>query len=128
MRPRQLKRLPASFPKEKRSSSISGQRKIGCEGEWKSPPLLISSDGQKVAFASTATNLAPGAKQGEVNIYVRELPTANQVDLEGGVGGPVADADATNPQISSSGNAVVFESSAIQTEPPGHGSTTGLIS
>ncbi len=102
-------------------SRASGRSGAKANGNSFSPS--ISSDGQKVAFASTATNLAPGAKQGEVNIYVRDLRTGSTklISRAGGAGGPVADADATNPQISSSGNAVVFESSADNLSPLANG-------
>jgi Tol biopolymer transport system component len=103
-------------------SRASGRSGSKANGDSFSPS--ISSDGEKVAFASTATNLAPGAKQGEVNIYVRDLRTdTTRLISRAGGAGPVANADASNPQISASGNAVVFESSASNLSPLANGSS-----
>lgn len=92
-------------------SRASGRN--GAKGNGNSFSPSISSDGEKVVFASTATNLAPGAKPGMTNIYLRDL-RSNTTTLisRSGRSGPAANGDSTHPQISSTGNAVVFESAA----------------
>ncbi len=92
--------------------------KFGAKGNGTSFSPSISSDGEKIVFASTATNLAPGAKRGEINIYLRDLRTNTTTLISRGAGsGPVANGDSTVPQISSSGNAAVFESTATNLSP-----------
>jgi len=84
----------------------------GAKGNGDSFSPAISSDGEKVVFASTATNLAPGAAHGETNVYLRDLRTNRTTMISRGANG-----DSTNPQISSTGNAVVFESTATNLSP-----------
>ncbi len=90
----------------------------GAKGNGSSFSPAMSSDGTKVVFASTATNLARGASPGVVNVYMRNLRT-DRTTLISRVGrhGPGADGDSTQPQISSTGNAVVFESTATNLSP-----------
>ncbi|HWW67238.1 MAG TPA: hypothetical protein VNY83_04585, partial [Solirubrobacterales bacterium] len=92
--------------------------KSGAKGNGDSFSPSMSSDGEEIVFASTATNLAPGAKGGVTNIYMRDLRT-NRTTLisSSGPSGPAANGDSTHPQISSTGNAVVFESIATNLSP-----------
>jgi Tol biopolymer transport system component len=97
-------------------SRASGRNGAKGNGDSFSPSL--SSDGEMIVFASTATNLAPGARPGTVNIYMRDLRTDTTTLISRvGRSGPGADGDSSRPQISSSGNAVVFESSATNLSP-----------
>lgn len=90
----------------------------GAKGNGDSFSPAMSSDGEKVVFASTATNLAPGARPGVVNVYVRDLRTGRTTLISRAGGhGPAANGDSTHPQISSTGNAVVFESTATNLSP-----------
>ncbi len=79
----------------------------GAKGNGDSFSPAMSSDGEQVVFASTATNLAPGARRGVTNIYMRNLGTERTTLISRGANG-----DSTDPQISATGNAVVFQSSA----------------
>ncbi|MGA8745285.1 MAG: hypothetical protein WB507_05425 [Solirubrobacterales bacterium] len=84
----------------------------GAKGNGDSFAPAMSSNGDEVVFASTATNLAPGARPGVTNIYMRNMRTERTMLVSRGANG-----DSTHPQISSTGNAVVFESSATDLSP-----------
>lgn len=90
----------------------------GAKGNGDSFAPAISSDGERIVFASTATNLAPGARPGVVNVYLRDLRTDKTTLISrAGGSGPGGNGDSTNPQISASGNAVVFQSTATDLSP-----------
>jgi WD40-like Beta Propeller Repeat len=91
-------------------SRASGRN--GAKGNGDSFSPAMSSNGEEIVFASTATNLAPGARRGVTNIYLRNLRTERTTLISRGANG-----DSTNPQISSTGNAVVFESTATDLSP-----------
>jgi Tol biopolymer transport system component len=96
--------------------------KNGAKGNGESFSPSISSDGEKIVFASTATNLAPGAPPGATNVYLRDLRTNTTTLISrSGRSGPVADGDSTHPQISAGGDAVVFESTAANLSPLANG-------
>ncbi len=95
--------------------------KNGAKGNGESFSPSISSDGKEIVFASTATNLAPGAKHGVVNVYLRNLETNRTTLVSRSSGGAPANGESTRPQISSTGNAVVFESTATNLSPLANG-------
>jgi hypothetical protein len=68
----------------------------------------ISGDGRYVAFSTSATNLAPGATNGQLHNYVHDRITGetSQVDVTtGGVSFLFGD----EPSLSLAGNVVVFD-------------------
>lgn len=100
-------------------SRATGENGAKASGESFSPSM--SSDDEEIAFASTATNLAPGTKPGTVNVFLRNLRTDQTTLLSRSSSGAPANGDSTHPQISSSGDAVVFESTATNLSPLANG-------
>jgi Tol biopolymer transport system component len=73
----------------------------------------ISGDGRYVVFVSMATNLAGGNHPSQRAVYVRDLVTATTVLASARDGGSTGGSHAAfNPQISSSGARVTFESTS----------------
>jgi Tol biopolymer transport system component len=90
------------------SNSITGST-----GDLSGAAASISADGRYVVFASTATNLVAGDTNNAQDVFRWDTTTGTvdlvSVDVSGtGVG----DAASENPQISSDGRYVVFESDA----------------
>jgi len=86
------------------------------EGEWiSSYNSEISGDGRRVAFTSSAPNLVPRDKNGDTDVFVRDLRAGTTVratasaDPAGGGG--------STPTISANGRFVAFESFASDLVP-----------
>ncbi|MGD9697270.1 MAG: calcium-binding protein [Thermoleophilia bacterium] len=89
----------------------------GAGGDGGSAVPSISASGARVAFLSAATNLGGGPA--ELDVYLRDVPTATTVLVSrasGGAGAP-ADADSFTPAISADGRRVVFPSLADNLDP-----------
>jgi Tol biopolymer transport system component len=71
----------------------------------------VSADGQVVAFASKASNLVAGLPSRYSQIFVRDRTAAIRLVSVGFGGGP-ANADSTQPALSSDGHYLAFASSA----------------
>jgi Tol biopolymer transport system component len=100
-------------------SRASGEN--GAKGNGESFSPSISSDGKEIVFASSATNLAPSAEGGGVGIYLRNLRDNVTTLISRASNGAPANGESTHPQISSTGNAVVFESTATNLSPLANG-------
>lgn len=72
----------------------------------------IASDGSKVAFRSSASNLIPGVTGSVSNIFIRDLSTDSIVLASVGPAGQSANADSIEPSISGDGTRVAFTSRA----------------
>ncbi|HEU0318358.1 MAG TPA: hypothetical protein VFR49_13565, partial [Solirubrobacteraceae bacterium] len=72
----------------------------------------ISADGRYVAFASTATNLVAGDRNGASDIFVRDRLTRTTIRVSVAHGGVEANGPSTTPAISGNGRVVSFASSA----------------
>jgi Tol biopolymer transport system component len=79
----------------------------------------ISADGRYVAFESRASNLAPEAKGGTIEIFVKDMQTGavTLVSRADGPAGAVADDHAYEPSISADGRYVAFASAARNLSP-----------
>jgi TolB protein len=86
----------------------------GTGGDGTSQDPSISGDGRFVAFESDANNLSTEDNNAFTNVFVRDLVagTTTLVSRASGPGGAGADASAVNPDISSDGRVVTFQSSA----------------
>lgn len=90
----------------------------GGNGDSLSPS--VSSDGSRIAFSSTASDLVPGDTNNASDIFVRDLNTGLTILVSGGLNGaaisrfaPRTPPDgAYRPRISPNGRYVVFESRA----------------
>ncbi len=94
---------------ETRRVSVSSS---GAEGDGKSWVPRISSDGRVVAFGSWATNLVPGDRNGERDIFVRDLETGTTERVSVSSSGREADDQCRMSSISSNGRFVAFASYA----------------
>lgn len=82
-------------------------------GNGNSDPARISSDGRFIVFESTATNLVANDTNGQSDIFVHDQLNCitSRVSLSNS-GLQASDGGSTNPQISSDGRYVVFQSAA----------------
>ena len=86
----------------------------GTQANGASDQPSISSNGRWVAFRSAATNLVAGDTNGQTDVFLRDLQkkTTIRVSVKNSGGGQTTGGGATNPQVSSDGNEVLFASSA----------------
>ncbi len=85
----------------------------GDEGNADSFAPDISDDGQRVAFASNASNLVPDDGNGLADVFVRDRIEGRTLRVSVGDGGVEADAESLRPAISGDGTAVAFRSRAV---------------
>lgn len=75
--------------------------------------LVVSPDGTRVAFASRATNLAPGTTAYRWNVFLRDLASETTTLVSRSATGPgEADGDSTGPVFSPDGTKLAFVSRA----------------
>lgn len=75
--------------------------------------VSVSTNGQWVAFASSADNLVPNDTNNEPDVFVRDVLTGTTTLVSAGAdGGPAWDSPAASPVISGNGRYVVFISAA----------------
>ncbi len=84
----------------------------GNEGNQDSIHCSLNSDGQVVAFESSATNLIAGDVNGASDIFVYDRSTGTPERVSVDSGGSEANNNSINPAISSDGRYVAFESDA----------------
>ncbi len=100
-----------------RKDTVSGEVVLvssdaaGLEANNDSASPRVSDDGRYVVFESLATNLSSIATGGTLQIYLKDL-TDGSVDLVSSVAGIVANNSSENPDVSTDGRYVVFESRA----------------
>ena len=89
-------------------SRASGANGADANASAQSPS--ISGDGRRIAFASSATNLATGTKAQRRRVYVRDLShrVTELVSRASGPTGADADGASSDPAISSDGYVVAF--------------------
>jgi Tol biopolymer transport system component len=86
----------------------------GAGGDGASQDPSISGDGRFVAFESTADNLSTEDDNTVTNVFVRDLVTGTTVLVSraSGPGGAGGNGTSVDPDVSSDGRYVVFESTA----------------
>lgn len=72
----------------------------------------ISSDGNRIAFESDATNLVPNDTNADRDIFLGDLLEDTNMLISAGLEGNPANGASFNPDISDDGNSVVFQSIA----------------
>jgi Tol biopolymer transport system component len=72
----------------------------------------VSADGRFVVFQSLASNLVEGDSNGHVDVFVANVETGEIRLVSLTASGDPANGDSSNPQISSDGTRIVFQSSA----------------
>lgn len=85
----------------------------GAQANGLSVSARISGTGRYVAFASDATNLAPGPNSAFGDLYRHDRVTGQTVRISGGLGGAAANGISVKPTISDDGNLVAFTSAAF---------------
>lgn len=73
---------------------------------------VYSPDGTKIAFASAATDLVPGAAAGSVSIWVKDLATGTVELVSSSAAGEQANGTSEAPKFSADGTKIAFVSSA----------------
>jgi Raf kinase inhibitor-like YbhB/YbcL family protein len=84
----------------------------GVAGNSNNLSPVISSDGNLIAFSSTATNLAPSDSNVGSDIFLRNVTANTLSHISVSRTGGNADGESTEPHLSADGNLVVFESLA----------------
>ena len=80
-------------------------------GDDESHSAAISADGNRVAFASEATNLGDGDATPSQDVHLRDL-AASTTTLVSQAGGTVGDQRSSDPDLSADGTTVLFETEA----------------
>ncbi|OUC15999.1 MAG: hypothetical protein B0A82_03825 [Alkalinema sp. CACIAM 70d] len=82
-------------------------------GNGSSDAPVLSANGQYLAFTSAASNLvATGDTNGTLDVYWRDLDSANPSRLISQVGGVAGNSSSLSPVMSDDGKTIVFASSA----------------
>lgn len=89
----------------------------GNAGNGESNNPSISADGRTVAFASAATNLAPGDADGLQDIFVKDLRTGQVTLVSADAAGNHGNGISAAPAISPNGRFVSFESNGSNLVP-----------
>ena len=88
----------------------------------------VSDDGRYVTFASDATNLVSGDKNGKTDVFVRDRKTGTTSRASVSSSEKEGNGDSTAPAISADGRYVVFQSTAGNLAPSdGNGQTDVFI-
>ena len=72
----------------------------------------VSDDGQRVAFDSYASNLAPGDSNAKIDVFVRDTAAGTTTRVSEATGGTQGNSDSYQPDMSGDGRYVVFYSQA----------------
>jgi Tol biopolymer transport system component len=105
--------------KTTRSSVASG----GEEGDAGSFSPALSADGRYVAFASSATDLVPGDRNGLLDVFLHDRQTGKTERVSVASDGREADGFSFTPALSADGRFVAFPSEATDLVP---GDTNGV--
>lgn len=89
----------------------------GLEGDGDSEDASISALGRYVAFASDATNFAPGDLNGADDVFVRDLLLGTTVRASVDAFGGTSDGDSYDPTLTDDGRFLVFYSEATNLVP-----------
>jgi len=84
----------------------------GRGGNGSASQPTISADGRYVAFASTATDLAPGDSNGDWDVFARDVATGTTRQVSVGRHGEPGNGPSRAPSISADGRYVAFSSDA----------------
>lgn len=91
---------------------VSVNPSTALEGDGSSVSPSMSSDGRYIAFSSKATNLVTGDTNGNEDIFLYDGVGPSIIRISVSSGLFQANGDSTQPQISSDGTTVVFQSTA----------------
>lgn len=83
---------------------------VPADGDSSEPD--VSGDGHRVVFSSTASNLPGGHPDGQRDVYVRDLSTAQTLLVSATPDGPPGDGSSSAPAISPDGRYVSFATRA----------------
>jgi len=107
---------PAQAAQQTTRISVSS---AGVQANNHSQTPMISADGSRVVFVSTATNLVAGGSTGfSTQVYVHDRLSGNVQRASVSSSGAIADANCSAPSISATGRYVVFTSKALNLAQP----------
>jgi Tol biopolymer transport system component len=84
----------------------------GLQSDSASSSPSLSADGTRIAFASAATNLVTGDRNGETDVFVRDTVAGTTILVSPGLGGNRTDGPSLRPSINADGTRVAFGSDA----------------
>jgi Tol biopolymer transport system component len=99
----------------------------GRQADGGSFSVSMSADGRFVAFASEATNVVPGDRNGTADIFVRDRQTGTTERVSVATTGAEADGPSDWPAISANGRFVAFQSDATNLVPGDTNGTTDIF-
>jgi Tol biopolymer transport system component len=93
-------------------TSLVSRHTNGAQGNGKSSEPSISADGRFIAFRSEASNLADGALNRQINIFVHDRQTGQTTLVSRHNNGTQGNGASLRPSISASGRFVAFDSAS----------------
>jgi hypothetical protein len=102
----------AAAPAQAAVPQVVSRSATGAIGDAGSLFPRVSADGRRVAFSSTASNLVPGDRNGESDVFLRDLTTRRIVRVSGALGGAPANGPSYPLSVSPAGRFVTFWSLA----------------
>ncbi|HYT39940.1 MAG TPA: hypothetical protein VEN99_10535 [Acidimicrobiia bacterium] len=105
------------FDRLSRTTERESLSSTGEQGDGDSYNPALSADGRYVAFTSSASNLAPGDANSDLDIFVRDRVAHTTVLASVGPHGAMGDGPSVAPSISGDGRLVAFESDADSLAP-----------
>jgi len=77
-----------------------------------SSDIAISTQGNRIAFSSTATNLVTGDTNGVTDVFLRDTQASTTVLLSRSTAGVIGNGASRSPSINASGDKIAFRSTA----------------
>ncbi len=105
------------FDRLSRTTERESLSSTGEQGDGDSYNPALSADGRYVAFTSSASNLAPGDANSDLDIFVHDRVAHTTVLASVGPHGAMGDGPSVAPSISGDGRLVAFESDADSLAP-----------
>ncbi len=97
--------------------AVVSVRNNGDQGNGRSDEAAISNDGQRIVFASVATNLIAGDSNGDRDVFLKDMGTGELTRVSTASNGAQAIDSSSLPAISGDGMTVGFNSNASNLVP-----------
>ena len=115
--PRSARRIVRLDPESGQIAAVSNTMDGDFDATWIPANPSISGNGNRVAFVSRSSLIAPGIANDVDDVFVRNLQLGQTRRVSVDTSGVEGNGASTRPQISANGNSIVFESSATNLVP-----------
>ena len=99
------------------STQLASQSSQGVQGNAGSLRGVLSADGQRIAFLSSADNLVPGDTNNRSDVFVRDLSTGVTTRVSLGQGGVQGNRDVFELHLSADGSTVAWTTASTNLVP-----------